>query len=63
MPWTSREAKKHDRKANTPKKRRMWSHVANSVLKRTGSDAAAVRAANGVVKKSKRKVKTRKTSR
>ena len=65
MPWKPSEAKKHDRKANTPKKKRMWSHVANSMLKRTGDDAAAIRAANSVVKKSaaKRKAKPRKSTR
>lgn len=50
MPWTSKDAKRHDKDANTPKKKRQWAHVANSVLKRTGDEARAVRAANSVVK-------------
>lgn len=51
MPWTSGDAQSHTSKANTPKKQRAWSAVANSVLERTGNDAAAVRAANGVILK------------
>lgn len=50
MPWKPSDASKHDKKA-TGKKARQWSDVANSVLKRTGDDAQAVRTANGVVKK------------
>jgi len=43
------------RKRLIAKRKRQWSHVANSVLKRTGDEGAAVRAANGVVKKSEGK--------
>jgi len=39
------------RKANTPKKRRQWDHVYQSVKSRGGSAASAVIQANGVLKK------------
>ena len=50
MPWTPKDAKRHDKKAASGKKSRQWSDVANSVLKRTGDEGLAVREANGVVK-------------
>lgn len=59
MPWTAKDAKRHTRKAKSPKKKRQWAHVADSVLKRTGDEGRAVRAANSVVKK---KVGSRKKS-
>ena len=49
MPWSARDAKRKTRKATTPKKKRQWARVANSVLKRTGDDARAIRAANAVL--------------
>ena len=55
MPWNGRDAKRHTHKAKSKKARRQWSKVANSVLQRTGDEGAAVRAANGVVKKRGRK--------
>jgi len=55
MPWQSSDAKRHDKKANTPKRQRQWSNVANSVLAKTGDEARAVRTANGVIKKSAKK--------
>ncbi len=55
MPWNAADAKRHTRKANTPKRARQWSKVANSVLKRGGSEGSAVRQANAVVKKSRMK--------
>lgn len=51
MPWKSSSARSHTKKASTPKRKRMWAHVANSVLKRTGNDARAVRSANAAVKR------------
>lgn len=53
MPWISSDAEKHTRKADTPKSKRQWAHVANSELEETGNEGRAVRAANGVVAKSK----------
>jgi hypothetical protein len=61
MPWKPGSALKHTRKAKTPKKRRQWAAVANSALKRGMSEGAAVRMANGVVKK--RAKKSRKAKR
>ena len=50
MPWTADDGPaRHTKKANTAKKRRQWAAVANSVLEKTGDDAAAVRQANGVL--------------
>lgn len=51
MPWSPSDASSKTRKANTPKKQRQWSDVANSVLDRTGDDAQAIRTANGVIAK------------
>ena len=50
MPWTPKDAKRHDKKASSGTKSRQWAHVANSVLKKTGDEGLAVREANGVVK-------------
>jgi len=44
-------AQRFTKKANTPKKRRQWQHVEDSMLARGASKGAAIRAANGVVKK------------
>ena len=55
MPWKSRDATRHTKKASTPKKRRMWSDIANKTLAKTGDDATAIRIANGVLKKRSRK--------
>lgn len=52
MPWDSRSAKKHTKKANTPAKKRKWAATANRVLKKTGDEGRAVRIANAQMKKS-----------
>lgn len=51
MPWTPKDAARHDGKAKTPAGQRQWSDVANTVLKATGDEGRAVREANGVVMK------------
>jgi hypothetical protein len=51
MPWGYGSASRHTHKANTPKKKRQWADVANSVLSSTGDEGRAVREANAVVKK------------
>ena len=61
MPWNSKDAKRHTKKAKSPKSKRQWAHVADSVLERTGDEGAAVRAANGVVKKSGKKRKSKRS--
>lgn len=53
MPWTKNDASKHTKKADTAKEKSAWTKVANETLKKTGSDAKAVRLANYVVKKMK----------
>ena len=32
MPWTAEEAERHTKKADSPKRQRMWAEIANSVL-------------------------------
>ena len=53
MPWTPADSTKHDKKATSPIERKQWSEVANSILKRTGDDARAIRGANSVLAKRK----------
>jgi hypothetical protein len=55
MPWTPGDSTRFTKKAKSPKRRRQWSHVADSMLERTGDEGAAIRAANSVVKKSQSK--------
>lgn len=50
MPWTPRDAARHTHKAKSPVAKRQWAHVASSMLRRTGDEGAAVRAANAVVR-------------
>jgi len=49
MPWSPSDAPKHTKKANTPKKKRQFSDVANSVLASTGDEGRAIREANAAV--------------
>lgn len=49
MPWTPSDARAKTRKANTPKKKRQWAHVADKVLSTTGDEGRAIREANAVV--------------
>jgi uncharacterized protein YdaT len=51
MPWTAKDAKRHTKKAKSAKKKRQWSHVANSMLSSGKSEGAAIRAANAAVKR------------
>lgn len=51
MPWNPSDATRHTKKAKSPKAKRQWRDVANSVLKKTGDEGRAVREANGAVKK------------
>jgi hypothetical protein len=48
-PWRPSDAPKHTKKANTPKKKRQFAQVANSVLAKTGDEGRAIREANAVV--------------
>lgn len=49
MPWDAKDASKHTKKADTPKKKRQWAHVANSALERGDSEGSAIRQADAVV--------------
>lgn len=49
MPWPPSDATRHTKKANTPKKKRQFSDVANSVLAKTGDEGRAIREANAAV--------------
>ena len=53
MPWDMRDAVKHNKKA-TGAKAKQWSATADSVLKKTGNDAQAIRIANAAIKKGKK---------
>lgn len=53
MPWSPKDAHAHTKKASTPTTQRQWAHVANAVLKKTGSEAKAVKQANAAVAHSK----------
>ncbi len=53
MPWTPKDASSKTKKAKSPKAKRQWSGVANSVLKKTGDEARAIKSANAVVKRRK----------
>lgn len=57
MPWSPKDASKKTHKADTPSKKRQWSHVADNVLSKTGDEGRAIREANAVVAKNKGKKK------
>ena len=59
MPWTPKEAVKHNRSVKSSKRKRQWSKVANAILEKTGDDARAIRGANSAVKKAKRRSSSR----
>jgi len=54
MPWKPADAKRFTKKADTPTAQRQFSEVANSVLKKTGDEARAIRSANAVVGRRKK---------
>jgi uncharacterized protein YdaT len=51
MPWTAEDAERHTKKADSPKRQRMWAEIANSVLSDTGDEGRAIREANAAVAK------------
>ncbi len=61
MPWQPDDAPRHDRKADTPHLRRLWSEVANKVLDDTGDEGRAIRIANAAVAKARGPDQTRAT--
>jgi hypothetical protein len=58
MPWKASDAKKHTKKADTPKKQKQWADVADSALSRGASEGSAIRQANSVVAKETTKKKS-----
>ena len=42
MPWTAEDAERHTKKADSPKRQRMWAEIANSVLADTGDEGRAI---------------------
>lgn len=55
MPWPASKATSFTKKAKSPKAKRQWAAVADSELARTGDEGRAIRAANAVVKRGKKK--------
>lgn len=51
MPWTAQEFGKKHNKSLSPAQKVKAAKIANSVLKRTGNDASAIRIANAAVKR------------
>ena len=51
MPWKTADAQSKTKKANTPKKKRQWRKVANSMKSRGKSDRSAIKAANAAVRR------------
>jgi uncharacterized protein YdaT len=60
MPWTSKDSSRFTKRAKSPKRKKQWAEVADSMLERTGDEGAAIRAANGVVRKAQSKRRTKK---
>lgn len=55
MPWNPSDATRHTKKAKSAKAKRQWSHVSNNMLERGYDEGTAIKAANSVVKKRKKK--------
>lgn len=54
MPWSPKDATKYTKKATSAIAKRQWRDVANGVLKSTGDESRAIRAANAVVARRKK---------
>lgn len=55
MPWSSKDASKHTKKANTPAEKKQWAKTANAVLKSSKNEGKAVRIANASIAKGNNK--------
>lgn len=55
MPYETKDARRHTKKAKSPVRKRQFAHVANSMLEHGASEGSAIRVANAAVKKSVRK--------
>ena len=51
MPWTPKDAAGKTKKANSPKKRRQWSKIANKLLKSGVPEGKAIQEASGTIKR------------
>lgn len=49
MPWSPNDAKTHNRHADSKKKQRVWSQVANAELAAHGDEGRAIRIANHAI--------------
>lgn len=49
MPWNSDDARRHNKKADSPVKQKVWAKVSNAGLKRGLTEGAAIREANAAV--------------
>jgi hypothetical protein len=49
MPWKPSDASRKTKKAKSPKAKRQWRDVANGVLAKTGNEGRAIREANAVI--------------
>lgn len=56
MPWSPKEAIKHNKNAVGPKAKQ-WSTVANEILRKSGDDGKAVRIANAAIQRRMHKTK------
>jgi hypothetical protein len=56
MPWNSSDAYRHTKKATSAGKKQVWSKVANRELSSGASAGSAIRQANAVVGRIKRRV-------
>lgn len=55
MPWKMGDATSFTKKAKSPKQKEKWSKIANAVLGKSGDDGKAIRIANAMVKKGRKK--------
>lgn len=55
MPWNPSDATRHTHKAKSAKAKRQWSHVADKALAGGSSEGSAIRQANAVVARRKKK--------
>lgn len=53
MPWSPSDAPQHDKSANTPPLKVLWSRVANRILSETKDDGRALAGAAAAVKRKK----------
>ena len=55
MPWSASDAKGKTKKATSKASKKQWAEVANSVRKSTGDDVRAIKEADAVVARRKKK--------